>query len=308
MPFLIIKNPKKGYSVINRITGHNFSPKGIPLARAKQQLKALHLHIKDLEKGGHLKSVVGGRNPRQTSNFCMPLSSLIKEHKRLVGILTDGTKKEQHNEAKDQAKELQKYIRIKKHLKKEIVGGSQPEDGELEGDNLIHQAMSDVDLHKYFPNAKILKYSELPKGVGAEAILPKIGDLIFLLYESSPNVGHWTAIARGKNAYYYFDSYGNKPDVPLSWSDEETRKALGENEPTLTKMFALTKEPIYYNDFDYQSKGDKKMATCGRWATAFLTHFKKYGGNLKTFKTEIVKDAKEEGLPLDNYIATVITE
>ena len=236
--------------------------------------------------------------------FCIPLSSLIKEHKRLVGILKKGNKKEQHTEAKDQIEELQKYIRLQKQGKMS-GGGSVPE---IEGDNLIHQSMSDVDLHKYFPNARILKYSELPRGVGAEELLKKPGDLIFLLYESSPNSGHWTALARGESAFYYFDSYGNKPDVPLSWSDMETRKALGEDEPILTKMFAITKEPVYYNDFDYQSKGDKEMATCGRWATAFLTHFKKYGGNLKSFNNVILKDAKADGLPLDNYIAKVINQ
>jgi hypothetical protein len=168
--------------------------------------------------------------------------------------------------------------------------------------------MSDADLHEYFPNAKVIKYSELPREVGAEAILPKTGDVIFLLYESSPNSGHWTAIARGKKAFYYFDSYGNKPDVPLTWSDKETRQALSEDYPTLSKMFSLSKLPVYYNDFDYQSKKDHRMATCGRWATGFLTHFKKYGGDLQSFNKVIMKEAKEDGLPLDNFISTVVTK
>jgi len=47
MPFKIIKNrTKKGkYSVINKYTRRNFSPKGIPLSRAKKQLAALYISL-----------------------------------------------------------------------------------------------------------------------------------------------------------------------------------------------------------------------------------------------------------------------
>ena len=47
MPFQIIKNrTKKGkYSVINKYTRRNFSPKGIPLSRAKKQLAALYINL-----------------------------------------------------------------------------------------------------------------------------------------------------------------------------------------------------------------------------------------------------------------------
>jgi hypothetical protein len=47
MPFKIIKNrTKKGkYSVINKYTRRNFSPKGIPLSRAKKQLAALYINL-----------------------------------------------------------------------------------------------------------------------------------------------------------------------------------------------------------------------------------------------------------------------
>jgi len=283
MPFAIIKH-KKGYSVINRISGHNFSPDGIPLARAKKQLKALQIHT---QGAGQLA-------------ISMPLSTLIKEHQKLVKVLNEGNTKEQKKEAKDQAKELFKYLKIKH---KNMVGGCM--EGGMEGDTLLHEAMSDADLNKYFPNAKVLKYSELPREVGVEDFL-KVGQVVFILYESSLNSGHWVALARDKKKVYYFDSYGNKPDVPLTWTDPEKRKELGEDYPTLTKMFSLTKVPVYYNDYDYQSKKDKDMATCGRWATGFLTHFKKYGGDLQSFNKEVLKDAREEKLPLDNLICDTI--
>ena len=47
MPFKIIKNRthKGKYSVVNKNTGRNFSPKGIPLSRAKKQLAALYINL-----------------------------------------------------------------------------------------------------------------------------------------------------------------------------------------------------------------------------------------------------------------------
>jgi predicted aminopeptidase len=73
-------------------------------------------------------------------------------------------------------------------------------------------------------------------------------------------------------------------------------------------MFSLSKYPVYYNDYDYQNKKDKDVATCGRWATAFLIHFKKYGGDLKSFNKVVKEGDKKTPGGLDDYICEVITE
>jgi len=54
MPFIIIKNrTKKGkYSVINKYTRRNFSPKGIPLERAKKQLAVLYINLRSKSARG----------------------------------------------------------------------------------------------------------------------------------------------------------------------------------------------------------------------------------------------------------------
>jgi hypothetical protein len=46
MPFTIMKTRKNKYSIVNKYTGRNFSPKGIPLSRAKKQLAALYINLK----------------------------------------------------------------------------------------------------------------------------------------------------------------------------------------------------------------------------------------------------------------------
>jgi hypothetical protein len=41
----------------------------------------------------------------------MKLADFVKEHKRLIKVLTSGTKKQQKKEAKDQATELAKMLK-----------------------------------------------------------------------------------------------------------------------------------------------------------------------------------------------------
>jgi hypothetical protein len=233
MPYEIIKLPNRKFSVINKISRHNFSPKGITKAMATKQMKLLYMKAREMEGAGAAS----------------------------------------------------------------LEGGS---------DGGVYDAMSDTDLHKYFPHARIVKYSELPQGVPAEDFLKKTGDIVYILYESTLNSGHWVALARGEKAFYYFDSYGNKPGVPLSWNSPETNKELGQDQPTLVKMFSITKLPVYFNDYPYQSKKDTDIATCGRWATAFLVHFKKYKGDLKSFKTETLKRAGKRDL--DEFITKIVDE
>lgn len=181
--------------------------------------------------------------------------------------------------------------------------------GGTAGDSLIKESMSDEDLHKYFPNVKIYKYNELPTETPVEEFL-KPNQMIFILYEQEENEGHWVSMCRSAtpDCCYYMDSYGNRPDVPLSWVDKETNARLGQSRKTLTQMFNISKIPVYWNNYDYQDKADKGIATCGRWATSFLIHFSKYGGNLKSFKQSVFKAKRKEKLPLDNLIATKITK
>lgn len=234
MPYKIIKLPNGKFTVVNRVSGHQFS-KGSTKKAAEAQMRLLISKAKEMDGAG-------------------------------------------------------------------MAGG-------MAGDSLIYKSMSDTDLHEYFPNARILKYSELPTETPAEDFLKK-GEVVYILYEAEENSGHWVAMCRSAkpDSIYYFDSYGNKPDVPLTWVDKKTNERLGQGKPTLTNMFKITKIPVYYNNYEYQDKDDKQMATCGRFATSFLIHFKKYGGNLKTFKIEVLKQARVKSLPKDNLIATTITK
>jgi hypothetical protein len=122
--------------------------------------------------------------------------------------------------------------------------------------------LGDDVIKKYLPYAKILKYNQLGYVNNIEDILPSEKSYCIILYENKPNNGHWVGIMRINNNIEYFDSYGNMPDIPLSWITEKENYLLGQK-PFLTKLFEKTPLDVYYNDFRYQ-KENNDVNTCGR--------------------------------------------
>lgn len=157
------------------------------------------------------------------------------------------------------------------------------------GGTSLKKAMSDGDLHEYFPNAKIFKISEIPQTADLSAFAPH-GVPIYLLYEHDLNAGHWCAMTRtGDKEISYFDSFGNVPGFPVSWNSDEQNAELNQGSQ-LTDMLDRSPEfTVKYNDYDYQADDS---ATCGRFATSFLKHVIKHGGTLASFKSEMMKQQK----------------
>ena len=82
-----------------------------------------------------------------------------------------------------------------------------------------YESMDNEDIHFYLPNAKLIMFNELKKYKTIEQLLPKHKSYFILLYPvQSETSGHWVCLTRFDKTIEYFDSYGNKPDVPLSWS------------------------------------------------------------------------------------------
>jgi hypothetical protein len=134
---------------------------------------------------------------------------------------------------------------------------------------LISEPMGDDDLKVYFPDAKIIKYSDLENYETIEDLLPSDKSFCFLLYEQSPRVGHWCLVARynfaNKDFVEYFDSYGNRPDDPLNWNDKKTNEMLDQDEKYLTKLLKKTKSEVIYNNVPYQEYSiNTDIASCGR--------------------------------------------
>ena len=129
-------------------------------------------------------------------------------------------------------------------------------------DEIKYMSMSDDDIKFYLgKDAPILKYNELSKYKTIEKLLPKHKSFFILLYPvTSDSSGHWVSLTRFKNTIEYYDGYGGIIDDPIiNWKSSKFRG----NKRYLSEMLNKTKLNVDYNSFDFQSKRDMMISTCG---------------------------------------------
>jgi len=133
-------------------------------------------------------------------------------------------------------------------------------------DNDIETPSTDSDLRNATHNRiKIIDYDGLSKYNDIEELLPRPKTAFILLYEDSPNSGHWTAVGRDiDDNYWFFCSYGSDVDEPLKWTPKSTRVQLGAGTKYLSKLF--NGREVLYNSTPFQNE-DSDEATCGDFAT-----------------------------------------
>jgi hypothetical protein len=123
-------------------------------------------------------------------------------------------------------------------------------------------------------------------------MLPTPLSYVIILYEDSPNKGHWVCVSkRDKKTVEYFDSYGGKPDAPLKWTPKDRRIGMGEGDPYLGIMFDKCPEKVVYNKIHYQNEG-QGINDCGRWCCLRVITMKK-GMNLNQFYNYVHDQAKQ---------------
>ena len=170
--------------------------------------------------------------------------------------------------------------------------------------------MSDSNIRRYFPDAKVLKYSELADVEDITQLLPQPKSFFFLLYEQSFNSGHFVSVNRyidnGRDTICFFCSYGSKIDAPLRWNSPEKNRELGQGEPYLTQLLRKSGKHIQYNRVQYQSKTSPK-ATCGAFATLWLKANIRDNMNLQDFHDWITEIKDETGLTYDAIAANAIS-
>lgn len=126
----------------------------------------------------------------------------------------------------------------------------------------VNSPMSNDEINKYLPNAKIIRYSDLSSINHIDELLTKEKDYVILLYETQPNVGHWTVLLKypHSNTYEYFDSYGKPLDNPLKWNSKQQNEMLNQK-PYLKNL--LNSAKLIQNKTPFQI--DKlSVQTCGR--------------------------------------------
>jgi hypothetical protein len=174
-------------------------------------------------------------------------------------------------------------------------------------EEVIEDPLGDDDIRTYLPNAKIIKYSELSKYGKIEDLLVNDKDFCVILYEDSPNKGHWTCISRYNNILEFFDSYGGYPDSQLGWTDKETRKELHQCKTYLTDLFNKSKFKIIFNPIKYQEDGND-INTCGRHCVFRILNLIRENRDLHQYYLLMQMLKKETNETYDEIVANVINK
>ena len=121
--------------------------------------------------------------------------------------------------------------------------------------------MDDQDITHYLPNARLMTYNELSEIQNITDLLPKHKSYVIILYPvKSVTDGHWVCLTRYRRIIEYFDSYGKKPDDPLSWGKYRDTPHY------LSKLLGKTNLRVVYNTIEFQSKRDYNISTCGSYS------------------------------------------
>jgi len=174
---------------------------------------------------------------------------------------------------------------------------------------IIADPLDDSEIRHYLPNAKIIKYSELSRVQSITQFLPNETDYAIILYEDSPNNGHWTALLRypkGKNGTIeFFDPYGNMFDKQLSWTSLQNRQKLGQGRKLLTPLLDCCVQQVIYNPVKYQQDGGH-INDCGRHCIFRILCLIKKGMDLDDYFEYMKRLELEMRLPPDGIVSSQI--
>ena len=169
----------------------------------------------------------------------------------------------------------------------------------------IATPLSDSDIKEYLPNANIIKYSELSKYPTLSDLLPEVKSFCILLYEDSPNKGHWVVISKPKeDLVEYFDSYGGYVDEPLSWTPKAERIQLGSGKKLLSALFNKCPEQVVYNKIAYQ-RASPAVNNCGRWCILRILKMLK-GLDLNQFHEYVKEEDKKYVGDKDAFVSQIV--
>jgi len=109
---------------------------------------------------------------------------------------------------------------------------------------------------------KVLTYKDLNKYKHIDEILDPYDNFV-LLYETTPDYGHWTCVIRhpDKNKIEFFDPYGYGIDEQFKFVKK--KGINGKNENKLAELLLNSNYDIVESNAKIQKKG-KNINSCGR--------------------------------------------
>lgn len=127
---------------------------------------------------------------------------------------------------------------------------------------LVNQPLNGAQMMKIVDGkANISTINQLKKYKNIDEVLGRHGAVI-LLYELKKGYGHWVCLYKyDKNALFFFDPYGLKPDEQLLFGNY--------SKPYLTMLLNKSDYDVLYNTEDIQ-KLSKNVSTCGKFVALKL--------------------------------------
>jgi len=174
---------------------------------------------------------------------------------------------------------------------------------------VIADPLDDSEIRKYLPDAKIIKYNQLSRYNMLTQLLPQETDYVIILYEDSPNSGHWVCLLRynkgPKGTFEFFDPYGNTPDKQLTWTSRQNRQKLGQGRKLLTPLLNCAVQDVVYNPIKYQQDGGE-INDCGRHCVFRIKCLLDKGMDLDAYFEYMKQLENKLQLPADGIVSTQI--
>ena len=173
----------------------------------------------------------------------------------------------------------------------------------------INYFISNTDINKYFPEAKIVKFSNLDQFPTIYDLLPRTLDFVFILVEEQENSGHWQVLLRNDNEFNFFDSYGDEPTTILNFIPKYMNKLLGNEKSDIghiLKSINKKSDKLTINKFQFQSNTEG-VNTCGRHCIGRVCLFLEGDMNMADYVKYMKKKQKESKLSYDELICILIS-
>lgn len=177
---------------------------------------------------------------------------------------------------------------------------------------IIKEPMGDDDIKEYLPNIQVMKYSKLKRCKTIDDLLPNDKSCAIILYENSPNSGHWVGVSKyidkdKKPMIEVFDPYGNGDKDIVNWQTPQDNRNLGISSYYLSNLCHDCPYKVIHNDFKYQKSGGN-INSCGRHCVHRLLMLLKNNLNLLDYNKYMKNMKKKSNLDFDEIVSALINK
>ena len=165
-------------------------------------------------------------------------------------------------------------------------------------DKLLSYAISDDDIKNITGVDNIIPYKKIKNYNDIDELL-SVNNVVFILFETTDNYGHWIVIFKTNDLIEFFDPYGVFIEKQKLFIQDKDFI-----DPINHISILLKKSPyhISYNEIPFQNMKDKSIGTCGKWT--ILRYLNRHKG-LYDFEKMVKTDSMRYKMSYDRFIAYI---